>query len=50
MVEEGSMVLLGELEESRLKELLGSVTLITDPLGQELIQKAARPNSPIDVD
>lgn len=44
------VVLLEKTEETQLKEkLLGPISLITDLLGQELIKKAASPNTPIDV-
>lgn len=33
--------LLESLDEDKLKELLGAVSLIVDPLGQELIKRAA---------
>ncbi len=33
--------LLEDLEEEKLKEFLRATTLITDPLGQELLKKAA---------
>ncbi len=37
----GVVELLTGLEEDKLKELLGACSLITDPLGQELIKRAA---------
>lgn len=50
MVEGDCVKLLEKTEETQLKkELLGPISLITDLLGQELIKKAASPNSPIDV-
>lgn len=41
---------LGALNEKQLKDLLKETSLITDPLGQELIKKAAGPHSPINVE
>ena len=49
MVEEGFVKLLEGLGEEPLKELLNIVSLIADPLGQELIKKASEPNSPIGI-
>lgn len=50
MAEGNCVELLEGLEERKLKELLEGVSLITDPLGQELIKKAGSPNSPINVE
>ncbi len=50
MVKGDCVKLLEMTEETKLKEqLLGPISLITDLLGQELIKKAAGPNTPIDV-
>lgn len=49
MVKNDCVELLDKTEETQLKELLEPISLITDPLGQELIKKAAGSNSPIDV-
>jgi hypothetical protein len=38
------------LKVRQLKELLKEASLITDPLGQELIAKAASPHSPISIE
>ena len=48
MVENSSVALLKGLGDAQFKELLENITLITDRLGQELIQMAASLNSPID--
>ena len=50
MVEGDCVKLLKELEEGQLKDLLGSISLITDPLGQELIKKGAGLDSPINIE
>lgn len=50
MLEDGFEVLMGKLGKEQLKELLEDVTLVTDPLGQELIIKAAGPHSPINIE
>lgn len=47
---EGSFVgLLDKLDKKQLKELLEDVTLVTDPLGQELIREAVDAHSPIGI-
>lgn len=49
MLENSAISLLGNLNEGKLKELLNEISLITDPLGQELIKKASEAHSPINV-
>jgi len=38
------------MNASQSKELLEETSIITDPLGQELMKKAAEPHSPINVE
>ena len=50
MAEEGFVNFMAKMDEKQLRELLEGTSLITDPLGQELIGKASGPNLPINVE